>query len=485
MKIPRHTVILTLTTILVVSVYLLASVVTYRIGFPLDDAWIHQTYARNLAVRQEWAFLPDQPSAGSTSPLWTLLLAGGFFLPGPPYFWTYLLGAVLLVGLGHLVEAIIRAQVPSYSATSPWIGVFCILEWRLSWLALSGMETLLHIFLVTLVLGMLVMGSRKYFLLGSLIGLSIWVRPDGVTLLVPVAIYILLVEKTAALQLRALLVCSLGSALLMIPYLWFNFALSGLLMPNTFYAKQQEYAIWQAVPLAQRLSSGVVVFVAGPSLVLLWGFVQKVLAEIRMRRWVFALIAAWVVGYIVLYISRLPAYQHGRYLMPALGIFIVVGLIGILESLAAAQSRWQQFHRRLVLTMLVALTLVFTGFGAFTYGQNVAFIENEMVDTAKWVARNLPPTALVAAHDIGALGYFGERRILDLAGLISPEVIPFIRDEARLSEYISQQGADYLVVFPKWYQTLSTGKLVVYAGQGNFSDDSSLGNMSVYEWKIP
>lgn len=37
-------------------------------GFPLDDAWIHQTYARNLAQSGQLAYLPGQPSAGSTSP---------------------------------------------------------------------------------------------------------------------------------------------------------------------------------------------------------------------------------------------------------------------------------------------------------------------------------------------------------------------------------------------------------------------------------
>jgi hypothetical protein len=45
-------------------------------GFPLDDGWIHQTYARNLAEYGQWAYLPGTISGGSTSPLWTLLLSG-------------------------------------------------------------------------------------------------------------------------------------------------------------------------------------------------------------------------------------------------------------------------------------------------------------------------------------------------------------------------------------------------------------------------
>ncbi|MEZ6074072.1 MAG: hypothetical protein R3C10_28290, partial [Pirellulales bacterium] len=44
------------------------------VGFPLDDSWIHQTYARNLADFGEWSFVPGTPSAGSTAPLYSTLL---------------------------------------------------------------------------------------------------------------------------------------------------------------------------------------------------------------------------------------------------------------------------------------------------------------------------------------------------------------------------------------------------------------------------
>ena len=55
--------------------------------------------------------------------------------------------------------------------------------------------------------------------------------------------------------------------------------------------------------------------------------------------------------------------------------------------------------------------------GARSYGEDVGLIQSEMVVTAKWVAANLPPDAIVAAHDIGALGYFDNHELIDLAGL--------------------------------------------------------------------
>jgi len=73
----------------------------------------------------------------------------------------------------------------------------------------------------------------------------------------------------------------------------------------------------------------------------------------------------------------------------------------------------------------------------------VGLIESEMVVTAKWAAQNIPLIPIIAAHDIGALGYFDHHQLIDLAGLVSPEVIPFMRDETRLAT-ISQSARSKL-----------------------------------------
>src|SRR5690606_19640581 len=50
------------------------------------------TYARNLARAGEGAFIPGVPSTGSTSILWTFVLAPGYLLPAGAYVWTQLAG---------------------------------------------------------------------------------------------------------------------------------------------------------------------------------------------------------------------------------------------------------------------------------------------------------------------------------------------------------------------------------------------------------
>src|SRR5512138_3064533 len=221
--------------------YLLVSALIFRIGFPLDDTWIHLTYARNLAEHGEWAFRPGERSAGSTAPLWTVLLAIGFLTGLAPYAWTYLLGWVVLTTLAVCAEKTTRNLVGSYKARIPWAGLFFIFAWHLTWSAVSGMETLLHGLIIFVVLSSLIKGSRRYLTLGLLAGLSVWIRPDGLTLLGPILFVALLSEPSWYLRGEALWKTLLGFGALFFLYLLFNLALSGNPMPSTFYAKQAEY----------------------------------------------------------------------------------------------------------------------------------------------------------------------------------------------------------------------------------------------------
>jgi hypothetical protein len=472
--------------VLVAAIYLLASQITYSVGFPLDDSWIHQTYARNLALRGEWAFRPGIPSAGSTSPLWSALLAIGFLIHLSPYIWTYFLGMISLFALAALCEWAVRKLVDSYRPRFPWIGIFIAFEWHLAWAAMSGMETLLHGLIVTTVLVLLMTNTRRYLPLGLLTGLSVWIRPDGLTLLGPVLMTILLTEHDIRSRLTTVMRYLIGFGSIFVPYLLFNLALGGTPMPNTFYAKQAEYAIWQTIPIIERLGQMALQLVVGPSLVLLPGVIAWWVKSIRQKLWGSLAAMIWCAGYLYLYISRLPVYQHGRYLMPAMPILFLFGLLAFAEfdkgkMFARYHWVWQTIWR----ASAVMLTFGFIFLGARSYARDVAVIESEMVVTAKWVAANLPQDALIAAHDIGALGYFDTHNLIDLAGLISPDVIPFIRDEPQLANYLNQRGADYLIAFPDFYPLITKNAETVFVTNSAITLTFGQKNMVVYRWKSP
>ena len=446
--------VLSVVALVAVLFYLIVSERIIGLGFPLDDSWIHLTYARNLAEHGEWAFRLGQRSAGSTAPLWTIMLSIGFLVGLAPYVWTYLLGWAVLSAMAFYAETVVRQLVPTYRARIPWVGLFFIFAWHLTWSAVSGMETLLHGLIILLVLGALLSGSRRYLAMGVLAGLSIWVRPDGLTLLGPLFFVAWFAETSWRTRAEAGGKILLGFGALFFPYLFFNLVLSGNPMPNTFYAKQAEYAaFWLSKTLLERVGDYLLPIFASPFIALLPGAVAWLVKSIRERNWGALASLIWCLGYIAIYVARLPAYQHGRYIIPVFPVIYLWGMLGLIEFTSAAKinrhivSFWQ------VTTFI--LTIAFSVIGARQNADDVLLIESEMVRTARWVEQNLPPEARLAVHDIGALGFFVENPLIDLAGLTSPEVVPFIRDEARLAEYLDANSVDYLITFPSFYPQLT------------------------------
>jgi hypothetical protein len=487
-KLPlRDLFILAAAVILIALVYLFASQSTYGIGFPLDDSWIHQTYARNLVQYGEWAFRPGVPSAGSTAPLWSALLALGFLLRLSPYIWTYLLGVVTLFALAALCEWGVRELVHSYHPRFPWVGIFIAIEWHFVWAAMSGMETLLHGLIIATVLVMLMTNTRRHLTLGLLTGLSVWVRPDGLTLIGPVLMTILFTEADIHSRLTQFTRYFIGFGSLFVFYLLFNLAVGGTPMPNTFYAKQAEYASWQAMPILTRLGEMSLQLLVGPGLVLFPGVIGWLVKSVKHRLWGSLAALIWTVGYLFLYISRLPVYQHGRYIMPAMPIFFLFGLLAFAKFDAGKMfARYHWIGQTIWRASIVMLSFAFIFLGAQSYANDVAVIESEMVVTARWVSANLPPDALIAAHDIGALGYFDSHELIDLAGLISPEVIPFIRDETQIAEHLDQSGAGYLIAFPGFYPLLTENAETIFVTNSPISPAIfNEENMAVYLWKTP
>jgi hypothetical protein len=509
----RIVAVLLLVSALVVAAYLLASRQVYGLGFPLDDAWIHQTYARNLGELGQWAFFPGQVSAGSTAPFWTVLLALGYLLRIPYLMWAYLLGGLSLLGLAWLGERLSSDNAPAKNLNRfgwiPWVGIFLAGEWHLAWAAVSGMETLLAGLFVLLAWWLVRRASgRGWLWVGLVIGLSVWVRPDGITLLGPAGLTLLLMEPGWRTRIRSIGWLALGAAVFFAPYLLFNYLVQGSIWPNTFYAKQAEYAVQREVPLLLRFVNELKLPLIGSGALLLPGFAAFAWRSWMEKRWSALSILIWFLGYAMLYALRLPVtYQYGRYFMPAMPVYFIAGLSGMAYLLRLLSSspghrvtaspgllthrlplspsprlRFTWVLSRAWLLSLAAAWLGFAIIGANRYANDAAIIETEMVETARWISANTAPDDLIAAHDIGAMGYFGQRRLVDLAGLVSPEVIPFLHDETRLANYLDQLGVAYLVTFPGWYEKLDDGREIVYSTHAPFAPETGSENMVVYRW---
>lgn len=502
-----------LLAVLSVIGYVIAAAITHKVGFALDDSWIHQTYARNLAERGEWAFVPGETSMASTSPLYTILLAVGYILHLPFFVWTFALGALALAGAGWIGRRLGGILFPDLPYAGLLTGITLVLAWHLIWAAVSGMETMLFCTLTLAVIGLawrempqnndskdIRQTFGRGFVLG-LVGAALTLtRPEGAGLVGLAGLFVLLAWPHERGGWRLFLVWGVGLALGWLlgvaPYVALNYNETGNLLPNTSAAKQAENAPRLEFSLLERYGRLLLVMSPGVQFLLLPGAVlaiYKVMQRLRQDRRVilFLLPLAWIMMELSAYALKLPApYQHGRYVIPILPSILVYGVGGTLKIVQA--GRFTVPSRVLTRTLglsAIAVLLVFWGVGAKTYGADVRIINTEMVDTAHWVKGHLPPEELLAVHDIGALGYYAPRPIVDTAGLVTPEIVPLLRDHEAVMRFLCEQNAHYLMVLPDQLPTTTDdprlGREPVFVTNAPYAPAAGSGNMTIYRLEWP
>jgi hypothetical protein len=205
----------------------------------------------------------------------------------------------------------------------------------------------------------------------------------------------------------------------------------------------------------------------------------------RISPFLQALPMLWWGIYLMIFALRMPVdYQYGRYLMPTIPYLLLYGVLGTSRWLFPRSKRLAaRVASRAAPLAIACLFVAFLLLGRQAYADDVCIINGEMVDVARWLDAETSPDAVVAAHDIGAIGYWSERQLLDLAGLITPEVIPFIRDETLLLEFILENGAEYVVTFPSWYPHMTADRRLrpIYETNYTLTLEKGNDNMVVYE----
>jgi hypothetical protein len=246
----RHLVVISSVFLAICAIYFWRmNLMTYP-GFPLDDSWIHQVFARNLASGHGFSFNPGQPIAGATAPLWTLLLAitwsalgpiAGGIIPGLIFQW-----------LAYLAIYKIAQQITNDNKLALITAVVSIFLWQTVWGALSGMET--GLFSALSLWGLYFylradrLSDRYNYIAYTLFTLSFLARPECALFLAAALIRDLYEwvksEKRgiAPWIYRFIIVIAITS-----PYFIFNMVSTGTLFPYTFSAKVQGKDLINAV----------------------------------------------------------------------------------------------------------------------------------------------------------------------------------------------------------------------------------------------
>ncbi|HVS62996.1 MAG TPA: hypothetical protein VMT85_05755 [Thermoanaerobaculia bacterium] len=472
---------LLLVAVLACALYLsLEQAASGGLGLPLDDGWIHLTFARSLAAGDGMSYQSDRWVSGSTAPLWTAILSLGFLLPGEPLHWSKGIGVVCYL---LAVLAMVRLAA-AFGVRRPfsWLaGLLLVLTDWMVWSALSGMEIPLFVLLTTVGLELQARevragGTRHWAL--PVFGLAMLVRPEGALLLALAAL-----ERSVridardgtpglASSLRRVrgLLPALGVAILScLPFAVFSLMAGGSALPTTFEAKLESGYKW--LPALRDLwMAAEVLFRPQPWTFLLAGAGAAALLRRCGRAPQSLLPLLWLLSLPCAYSLLAPAGRpmpmgnFGRYLFPLYPSLIVLGVLGMQSLGPVIWRSWRWRGGRLPVPLLACAIVLLpstlaTLAGAPRHARNVANVEQSDVLAGRWIAANLPAGAVLGVQDVGAIGYFAPNPILDLVGIVTPEILsgstgeeaPPARDMGWLAARVRARNVDYLVVFPASY----------------------------------
>jgi len=427
-------------------------------SFPLDDAWIHQVYARALAAGHGFEYNNGAQEAGSTSPLWAVATAPIHWFAGGSAART--VAGVMCVGAAFGLACVlifrgIAVRLTGSSAAACIAACLLAMEPRLLFSALSGMENVL---LVALWLGALLAAiGRRWLVAAVLAGLMAITRPESVVVLAVFVIALMLARPAPRWPRK---VMALVMALLpFAAWLLFCHATTGHWLPNTYYVKALPFRPAPHVLLqAWRLvaAQGFATSVLFPA-----GILTAAIALLARRRW---LVGAFIIVAPLLYLSavagtrdlRASGYYWTRWIDPVALLLTAAFALGLaFISTGSWKPAWAGRISlrtwRFVMSIVVVAVLAFSAPGfARSFADRRSHLRTDSrviammnVRAGLWIRDHSAADAVVGVNDAGAIRYFGNRHTIDLLGLNNQDLAFH-----RVLPLDTLLGCDWLAIFP-------------------------------------
>jgi len=220
----------------------------------------------------------------------------------------------------------------------------------------------------------------------------------------------------------------LGGALIpAVPWLALAWSWFHHLLPNTSGAKAGAWLDPERMISAVRESIRIVLAadlipVALAVLALAWLRPWEALRGDRGRRAFWTMALAWALLLVVGYALR-GVQVVSRYLVPVAPAIVLIGL----AALRRASLAWTP--RRRALAPIVVLALYAAQNLGVTFAVSVPHVSRHtdglrasLGEIALWARGRTEPGTLFAVADIGMFGYYSDRTVLDLYGLVTPEL---------------------------------------------------------------
>ena len=457
-------------------------------GYITDDTFIHLRYVDNLLERGEFSFNPGERTYGATSPLWIFGLVLLVKLGLAPMTAAWVLGAlcglVLILAADVIIERLTFAPHWKFALMLVMVSDVWFLRW-----AFSGMETPLATALLVVLLIPLVSPQtrgpmwHRYLVWGVGAGLAGLVRPEFLLMVPLVLPWLLWFEYFRAggmtgksgrhhARPHTPFVAGIsGWLMVVLPWLIFAWLSFGRIWPETASAKSVGFSLNPVVLYPYLFRS---ISLLAVSQGFLWsGLILLILLILRRHQYLeryqvqnqvqnhvqdeldvstrsvhhrgagpwsvwgpvamIGITATWAVVLLGGLASR-QVWVISRYVSPLTPVMLLamsVVVEWLMQGVAVTVSIRKTGRNIILAAVIGTLAVNWWVFASevlpharkFPVGVRECYLE-----LGAWLRDNTPEEAVVAALDIGALGYASERRVLDLMGLVSPEILDLGRE---------------------------------------------------------
>jgi len=416
-----------------------------------DDSYITYRYALNLLQGHGLVFNPGEFVLSTTTPLYTLLLAGaGLGWPDLPVTSHILSLPALFAGALVLYLLLARHGKP---VAGLLLGALYILNPFTA--AVYSSESILH---VALIFGAFFAYDQDYLEgAAALAALAVLARGDGALVAVVLGLHWLLTRRWRAGWRRPL---RAGAIYLTISGPWYTFSqfYYGSLAPATLSAKMGQGEL----PDAPLFGPGLGVWWMSYSRQspLYWLIPPLALLGLLLlfprggERWAWPAIGwagLYTAGYTLLHVTHYQNYYTP--LAPALLLLTLIGAhwLGVALTYLPRRRLGPRPAARLaalgVVGLGVSIGLGFGVTGAALYPrlpQARAVIYEQI---GRWLRANTPANASVGMLEVGTIGYYADRRVIDFYGLIQPDIARHVAKNDQAWAPLHYQP-DYIVMHP-------------------------------------
>ena len=387
-------------------------------GWAYDDPFITFRYARNLAHGEGFVYNPGLHVQSTTTPLFTLILAA--ISP----IWDDLPRLAVLLGAASLALGGIFLWDLARSWSTPLAGWTGLLLYPTFPLLISTLSSEVPLYLA-LCLGAFAFYARQKCTHAAIFSaLAMVTRPDGA--LVALFLAADYVWRKRRFPPRRAVMFFL---LLALPWFLFAWAYFGSPIPATLMAKQGQ----AAMPISQGFAQGLLPLARGYAgrwnfaLCGLIALVGLAFVFLHAQRWL--LFLAWPALYFLSY-ALLGVTGYFWYYAP-----LVPGFIALIGLGIEAIPHWTSNRQRqteplkafpksfsvLPILLIAVLTLAQMQFSLHSWGQSDPRYAIYRA-AGEWLKNNIPQKTSIGALDVGIIGYFAQRPMVDFAGLLYPEI---------------------------------------------------------------